>query len=185
MAKLVLVRHGESRGNVWSEANRQDSTNFLSTKGRKQAELAGMELAMDEFQFHSVISSNMTRARETMVTIMHEFPADDHIRDYIIDDRLNECRSKSVAFEHQKAVSAAMAEVVMPELERGDVLCVTHYHTMQAIFTYLEQTQPPFNRRNIWCEGRHIPNAMPFVYDQDQPNNWVVYNHYFTRTQYL
>ena len=101
VAKLVLVRHGESRGNVWSEANRDDRTNFLSMKGRMQAELAGMELAQDEFEFTEVISSNMTRARETMVTIMSAFPADEHIRDYIIENDLNECRSKAHAFESE------------------------------------------------------------------------------------
>lgn len=185
MAKLVLVRHGESRGNVWSEVNHDDRTNFLSMKGRKQAEIAGMDLAEDQFYFSAVISSAMTRARETMVTIMSEFPADEHVRDYIIDERLNECRSRSEAEEHQGLVTAAMNDVVMPELLHGDVLCVTHYFTMQAIFNYLEKAQPPFNRRNIWCEGRNIPNAMPFVYNQATPNQWVVYNHYYERRQYL
>lgn len=185
MSKLVLVRHGESRGNVWSEANRVDETNFLSAKGRKQAEIAGMDLADDQFDFSAVISSGMTRARETMVTIMTEFNADDHIRDYIIDDRLNECRNRSVAEEHQSGVFAVMNEIVMPELQQGNVLCVTHYFTMQAIFNYLETAQPPFNRRNLWCDGRNIPNAMPFVYDQSRPNSWTIYNHYYERTQYL
>ena len=184
MSKLVLVRHGESRGNVWSEANRDDRTNFLSFKGRKQAEIAGMDLADDQFDFDAVISSGMTHARETAVTIMTAFNADDHIRDYIIDDRLNECRSRHVADEHLTKVSDAMEQVVMPELLKGDVLCVTHYHTMQAIFSYLEGNHPPFRRRNIWCEGRNIPNAMPFVYDE-KPNAWTVYNHYYERTQYL
>lgn len=185
MAKLVLVRHGESRGNVWSEANRDDRTNFLSAKGRKQAEIAGMDLADDQFDFNAVISSGMTRARETAVTIMTAFNADDHVRDYIIDDRLNECRSRHVAEEHLTNVTLAMDEVVMPELLKGDVLCVTHYHTMQAMLAYLEAEYPPFRRRNIWCEGRNIPNAMPFVYNDQQPNAWVVYNHYYERTQYL
>jgi broad specificity phosphatase PhoE len=185
MAKLVLVRHGESRGNVWSEANRDDRTNFLSAKGRKQAEIAGMDLSDDEFDFSAVISSSMTRALETTVTIMSAFNADDHIRDYIIKDGLRECRSRSVAFEHQLGVNECMHQVIMPELEKGDVLCVTHYHTMQAIFTWMEQACPPFQRKNIWCEGKCIPNAMPFVYDQETPNKWIIYNHYFERTQYL
>ncbi len=185
MSKLVLVRHGESRGNVWSEANREDRTNFLSVKGRKQAEIAGIDLATDDFTFSAVISSSMTRALETTVTIMSEFNADDHIRDYIIEDRLRECRKRAVAEEHGIKVFEAMNEVVMPELEKGDVLCVTHYHTMQAILHYLESSHPPFNRRNIWCDGKCIPNAMPFVYDTELPNKWIIYNHYFERTQYL
>ena len=187
MARLVLVRHGESRGNVWREANRDDRTNFLSAKGRLQAEIAGMDLTdtEDGYDFKEVITSGMTRARETTVTMMSSFNADDHIRDYVIDERLNECRNREAAFEHQRGVSAAMSEVVMPALEKGDVLCVTHYHTMQAIFNYLEQSHPPFHRSHLWCGGRNIPNAMPFVYDTEKPNSWEIYNHYYERTQYL
>ena len=185
MSKLVLVRHGESRGNVWSEANKDDRTNFLSAKGRLQAEIAGIDLATDDFDFNAVISSSMTRALETTVTIMSAFNADDHIRDYIIENGLRECRRKSVADEHSKGVFRTMHKIVMPALEKGDVLCVTHYHTMQAIFDYLEQSHPPFNRRNIWCDGKCIPNAMPFIYDTENPNKWIIYNHYFERTQYL
>jgi len=187
MARLVLVRHGESRGNVWREANRDDRTNFLSAKGRLQAEIAGMDLTdtEDEFHFETVITSSMTRALETTITIMSAFNADDHVRDYIIEDNLRECRNREAAFEHRKGVSSCMSAVVMPALEKGDVLCVTHYHTMQAIFNYLEEYHPPFQRRNLWCEGRNIPNAMPFVYNPEKPNSWEIYNHYYERTQYL
>ena len=185
MAKLVLVRHGESRGNVWSEANRSNRTNFLTQKGRKQAEIAGIELATDFVGFETVISSEMTRSCETMVTIMSQFDGNAHQREYLTNPHLNECRSREVADSHREGVIKVMDKIVMPALDEGNVLCVTHYFTMQVIFDYLEINQPPFRRRNLWCDGKHIPNAIPFVYDQDKPNNWVIYNHYFDRIQYL
>jgi len=179
MSKLVLVRHGESRGNAWSEANRNDRTNFLSAKGRKQAELAGMELATDFFGFSTVISSEMTRACETMVTIMSQFDGNACRREYITDKRLNECRNKEAEEKHRTDVYAAMTEIVSPALLEGDVLCVTHYFTMQRIFDFIK-----INRGQFWCEGKHIPNAMPMVYNT-YDEKWTIYNHYFERTQFL
>jgi phosphohistidine phosphatase SixA len=185
MSKLVLVRHGESRGNVWSPANRDDRTNFLSKKGHKQAEIAGMELAQDEFEFKTTISSTMTRACQTLVTIMEQFPGLAHQRIHVTDVRLDECRRKSVSEDHKIGVYAAMNDLIMPALAEGNVLCVTHYFTMQRIFDFLH-----IKRHEFWCEGRHIPNAMPLVYDQTSPGvynpkKWVIYNHYYERTQYL
>ena len=178
MSNLVLVRHGESRGNAWSEANRDDRTNFLSQKGRKQAEIAGMELALDFFGFTTVISSKMTRSCETMVTIMSQF-GDKHQRDYITDKRFNECRNKDAEQDHKVGVYSAMTEIVAPALLEGDVLCVTHYFTMQRIFDFIK-----INRGQFWCEGKHIPNAMPFVYNS-YDEKWTIYNHYFERKQFL
>ena len=189
MSKLVLVRHGESRGNVWSPANRDDRTNFLSRKGHKQAELAGLELATDGFEFETTISSKMTRACQTLVTIMEQFDGLAHQRVHITDERLNESRNARAAEDHRVGVYAAMNDLIMPALAKGNVLCVTHYFTMQRIFDFLH-----IKRHEFWCEGKHIPNAMPFVYDHidDEispgvyhPKEWVIYNHYFERTQYL
>lgn len=176
--KLVLVRHGESRGNVWSSANRDDRTNFLSKKGHKQAEIAGMELAQDGYEFETTIASTMTRACQSLVTIMEQFPGLTHQRMHITDARLDECRRRAVAEEHKGRVYTAMSDLVMPALGKGNVLCVTHYFTMQAIFDFLD-----IDRSTFWCSGRHIPNAMPLVYEFDEP--WVIYNHYYERTQYL
>ena len=183
--KLVLVRHGESRGNVWSPANRDDRTNFLSKKGHKQAELAGIELATDDFKFETTISSQMTRACQTLVTIMEQFDSNVHQRAHVTDKRLNESRNKAAEQSHKVDVYAAMHDLVMPALEKGNVLCVTHYFTMQRIFDFLH-----IKSHEFWCKGRHIPNAMPSVYEPTAPNvynpkEWVIYNHYFERTQYL
>ncbi len=185
MSKLVLVRHGESRGNVWSAANRDDRTNFLSKKGHKQAELAGLELATDGFEFETTISSKMTRACQTLVTIMEQFDGLAHQREHITDKRLSESRSVHVEEEHRVGVYAAMNDLIMPALAKGNVLCVTHYFTMQRIFDFLH-----IKRHEFWCEGKHIPNAIPFVYEETSPGvynpkEWVIYNHYYERTQYL
>lgn len=180
MAKLILVRHGESRGNAWSGANQNDRTNFLSAKGRKQAEIAGIELATDFEGFDTVISSEMTRACETMVTIMSQFDGYACRREYITDERFNECRNIESSPVHTAKVNKAMEDIVMPALKDGNVLCVTHYFTMQKIFDFLE-----IDRSQIWCDGKHIPNACPYVYNTATPNQWTIYNHYFQRRQFL
>lgn len=180
MAKLILVRHGESRGNAWSGANRNDRTNFLSSKGRRQAEIAGLELCEDFTGFDTVISSEMTRACETMVTIMSQFGGKACRREYITDKRLNECRNIEAEPVHREGVWTTMEKVIMPALKEGNVLCVTHYFTMQRIFDFLE-----IDRSQIWCDGKHIPNACPFVYNTATPNQWTIYNHYFQRRQFL
>jgi hypothetical protein len=78
-----------------------------------------------------------------------------------------------------------MNDLILPALAKGNVLCVTHYFTMQRIFDFLH-----IKRHEFWCEGRHIPNAIPFVYTPTldgvyNPKEWVIYNHYYERTQYL
>jgi broad specificity phosphatase PhoE len=180
MSKLILVRHGESRGNAWSGANRNDRTNFLTRKGHKQAALAGIELATDDFVFETTIASEMTRACQTLITIMEQFDGKAHERIHVTDKRLNECRSRSVSEDHKDEVYRTMNDVILPAMQKGNVLCVTHYFTMQRIFEFLN-----INRNNFWCHGEHIPNAIPFVYDEDRPHNWVIYNHYYERTQFL
>jgi hypothetical protein len=47
----------------------------------------------------------------------------------------------------------------------GDALCITHYHTMQNIFDYLQVPRESIDSH----EGRHVPNAIPFVYDWNDP----------------
>lgn len=79
--------------NVWEGAyDMDDSFNFLSLKGVKQAELAGLEIKdwLGDSEINHVISSNATRAKQTATIMMQAIGGDHWKRDYSSDDRLNE-----------------------------------------------------------------------------------------------
>lgn len=166
-----MVRHGESMGNVWPGAYQDDRMNFLSLRGMKQAELAGIDLERRGLEFDHVITSGLTRARQTAAIIMQIM--NDWQRQYESDDRLNELdfEGGEIQRDHTNRVVAAMAETVMPMLETGNVLCVTHHFTMQVIFDYLN-----IDRKHVIAEGAICPNAVPFFYHPKYPRKLFVHH---------
>lgn len=159
--KLYLVRHGESMGNVWPEAYKSDSKNFLSPYGVMQAKLTGAYFKRMGITFNTVVSSDKTRARHTMATILHEMG--DWQRSWKIVEGLNELHNEKSAYnEHgddPTRVYESMAKIFENWVE-GDLLIVSHYHVMREIFHWLNVT--PKNIDSF--EGRHIGNAQPFMY---------------------
>lgn len=158
--KLVLVRHGESMGNYWKPAYKNDATNFLSNLGVRQAEILGIYLKRSGFNFKYIVSSNLTRARQT--TAMALISMDDWQRHYEIDPNLNECHDySSEGYTEDGNRVRQGVDNLLNNWTDGDALCVSHYFTMQYIFDYL----PP-KRENIESHhGKTIPNAVPFVFD--------------------
>lgn len=178
MNKLVLIRHGESMGNVWPEAYLNDETNFLTLRGVKQSELAGIDLNRAGFKFDHVITSGLTRSRQTAIMIMQTM--DDWQRHYVSDSRLNEWNMATHAFvdlkgvvietenQHHLRCVAALEQIVLPALDTGNVLCVTHWHTMGALFRHLLGKKGKFS---LDADPNRIPNAMPYVYSPDNPGH--------------
>lgn len=160
--RLVLVRHGESMGNYWKPAYRDDRANFLSDIGIKQAEIAGLFLKRNELNFTHIVSSDLTRARQTASTILINMG--DWQRHYDIDPNFNEFNQfgGQPLEEHRELVFKAM-DTLMNTWQDGDAMCVTHYHTMQRIFDYLQVSRDKIESN----EGKYVPNAIPFIYDMN------------------
>jgi len=180
MNKLVLVRHGESMGNVWDGAYNDDRTNFLTLKGVKQAEIAGIDLARKGFEFHQVITSRLTRAMQTSTIICQTM--EDWKREYIIDPRLNEGEHKygdELLVDFEARVEAAFEEVIRPSLKHGNVLLVTHYFVMNKLFEILG-----IDKRMYLMHSRLVLNAVPYVWDQSEPSKLVVFDPTQTMTDY-
>lgn len=151
-------------GNYWKPAYNDDRANFLSDIGIKQAEIAGLFLKRQNFNFTYIVSSELTRARQTASTILINMG--DWQRHYDIDPNFNEFNQygSQLFDDHYRKVSLAM-ESLFDKWQTGDALCVTHYHTMQQIFDYLKVPRHAIDS----YQGKHVPNAIPFVYDMNDP----------------
>ena len=192
---LVLVRHGESMGNVWIEAYRNDATNFCTIRGVKQAELAGLDLKRLNLQFRHVFSSSLTRARQTAVIIMQMMG--DWERHYEIDTDLNEWVKPShiketftdqnlvasgiwkaeTEQEHHDRVKLALLNRILPTLEEGNTLCVSHWYTMRQMFKIL--VEPHKESYESFDEDKvKIENAKPYFYLRSNPRDIGVLSSY-------
>lgn len=177
--KLILVRHGESMANVWKPAYADDSTNFLSLKGVKQAELAGHTIDELVGDVDIITSSKLTRARQTATTIMQTMG--DWKRVYTTDQRLNEwCWTATDPTNWTAAESSEnfwgrledyFEEHVKPHYNTDVTkVLVSHYYTMTGLIELIKRSRgaehvvgeelDPTNHGNI-------PQAMPFVFDTD------------------
>jgi broad specificity phosphatase PhoE len=147
-------------GNVWPEAYEDDTCNFLSPLGVKQAEIAAILIERQpDVILSTVACSALTRARHTLTTMLQQMG--DWQRRPDVYKGLNERFPEADAAEHKKRVEAAF-EQFMASWTEGDALLVTHYYTMQVIFEWLG-----FDLQDILEDGWQIPNASVFVYDLD------------------
>ena len=157
--KLVMVRHGESMGNVDPTAYKDDNRNFLSPHGEIQAQLCGSFLRKNNHTFDRVISSNLTRARQTTLILLR-YLAPDAAHHWENQPRYNELFGNALLDEAgpRAQIAQGIQEIIAGT---GSVLLVSHYYVMQEIFNAL-----PVLPRNIASHGgKHVPNAVPFVWD--------------------
>jgi len=174
--KIVFIRHGESMGNVWVGAYKNEAANFLTIRGVKQVELAAIDLIRRNIRFDHVVTSGLTRARQTATTLMQTM--DDWQRHYVVEPRLNEwvkvgyVHDPSILVQDRKdfiqRVTDAYKEVIAP-LD-GNVLVVSHFFVMEVLFELLgfgEYGKIIHQLPNDW-----IPNAVPYVYEPG--NSWRV-----------
>lgn len=157
---MYLVRHGESMGNVWPLAYKDDNKNFLSPYGVKQAELTGHYFKRMGIDFEYVVSSNLTRARHTCAAILHEIGWQ---RDWLNFDALNEVNKESDKPRVRQTISDLRG---LFEAGSKDMLIVSHYHTMQVIFDELTGG----DRSHVDSYGgRHVGNASVFAWCPTDP----------------
>lgn len=158
MGKLYLIRHGESIGNVWEEAYRNDACNFLSPYGVQQAQLSGAYLKRRGITFDRVISSNLTRARQTASVILHEMG--DWQRSWEIVPEFNELVGTGRAPE----CLAAFKKLLTEWNGEGNLMVVTHYHVMENFFEALD-----VDLSTLHGQGKIIYNAVPYRWDPANP----------------
>lgn len=177
---LVLVRHGQSMGNAWEEAYRNSEMNFLTELGQTQAKLAGLKLNQTGMRFDHMYCSGMLRARHTLAILAHTL--DDWRREFLVDERFNEKIPTESIFaageretpenEHHDRVVEGYEIMILPSLKSGqNVLLVSHYYTMKVLFKHLG-----VRLDKLWGSADHIPNAVPFIWDLDQPERMIVLN---------
>jgi broad specificity phosphatase PhoE len=161
MARIIFVRHGESMGNVWPEAYKDEQRNFLTPYGAQQAALCGSYFKRMNYEFDHVICSTKTRALHTTAIILHQM--DDWQRQWDIRPELDELHTSQG--ESPERVMLELPKLLSILRKDQNMLVVSHYHTMQALF---DAAQVP--RKNIGShEGRHVGNAVPFLWNLEQP----------------
>ena len=169
--RIVLVRHGESFGNRWETSFRDDSTNFLTLEGTGQAMVCGNLLKDYKFEFANVYTSQLARAKHTAKIILQILEQPEmHIH---VSEDLNEReamphpsddgpRIQLETFDElDDRVLPRIRESVIPKLDQGNVLVVSHYYVMQSILFNLYQHQW-VTRHDI-----HIDHAVPYVLGDD------------------
>jgi broad specificity phosphatase PhoE len=177
--KIVFIRHGESMGNVWVDAYKNEAANFLTIRGVKQVELAALDLIRLGITFDHVITSGLTRARQTATTLMQTM--DDWQRHYVVEPRLNEWAKAGHIHdpgievvsrdEFRNRVVNAYRETVLPLINTGNVLVVSHFYVMEVIFELIGFGNYGDEITNSLSDD-WIPNAVPYIY---QPGNaWRV-----------
>lgn len=185
IVKIILVRHGESMANVWENIyDMSDNFNFLSLRGVKQAELAGLEIKewLDGGHINHVISSDATRARQTTACIMQSIGEEHWKRDYTSDYRLNEwCfgapnQDKWWEYESKEnfitKIDNFYDDYIKPYTDTGSndtFLIVSHYYTMRYLkwkiqyptFHHMEQKLHLVDKDS----KARINNAQPYYAD--------------------
>ena len=139
-ALLVLVRHGESAGNVGGVMSSKVDTHPLTPKGERQARIIASELA--KLRVDRVVSSPLLRARQTAGII-----SDGLGLEVAIDERLRERGFGLIEgtvggnyvwrFLKDKGIEtyeeiAARVNSFIGELKPGVTIAVTHGDTMRA-----------------------------------------------------
>lgn len=158
MGKIYFVRHGESVGNVWEDAYKDDSCNFLSPYGVKQAELCGEYFYRRGIKFDRIVSSDKTRARHTTSVILQQMQ--DWQRAWEVDAGFNELENPLYASEMLLAFNNLFANWD----KQGNLLLVSHYYVQQKIMYHLD-----VNLEDIYGHGRVYLNAVPYVWDTNEP----------------
>lgn len=166
MGNLVLVRHGESHGNVDAKHWLDDTINFLTIQGTTEALGCGTTLRHAMGPFDVVFSSKYTRAKHTARVIMevvrHEGP-------YLRDPRFNEIGyneangEKAESFDQlRRRVMEAHVELIQPYVEKNaNILVVSHYHTLKQYMGAL--TGVPMSGPDKFSPRHAIPYVIDIV----------------------
>jgi len=177
--KIIFLRHGESMGNVWNGAYNDDTTNFLSLRGTKQAELAGYTIDEWGHDIDRVYCSNMTRAIQTATTVMQS-SKQRWQRRYLCDSRINEwCHDAPMGHNwhlhedeqgfHDRVRSFFDDEIIPNWDSDMTLLVVSHCYTMLSLFDCIKIYNRQCHSYTPLDPEWHptIPNAIPYMFDTD------------------
>ncbi len=164
---LVMVRHGQSFGNLNSSRCRDDTTNFLTRKGELQASLVGASLP---FSFDAVYVSPLLRARQTAQIVCNEM-RDKARAPLTVVREFHEITEEEGDRRKQERSQATSALYTLMAHSHECVLIVSHYHTMQCLFDALRVE--PAQREN--SQGKHVPHCQPFLWDSREPEKIYAY----------
>jgi len=175
--KVIFLRHGESKANVWGGMYEDDKMNFLSLRGAKQADLASyqvLDLAPDGV--NTVWTSDLTRSRHTASIVMQGI--NDWQRTYRQDARLNEwCWDAPGTmnwYEYETEgdfrvrIHSFFTEQLLPIWDTDQtLLIVSHYYTMEGLFDEIAiHTGVASDYSPLDIHGHvNIPNAIPYWFD--------------------
>ena len=192
--KIVLVRHGQS------EANRdriiQGHMDFpLSDLGIKQAEEMAEYLAANNYSFHSVYSSDLSRAKTTADIICKKFQinqikTDERLREFnlgIYQGRKNdEMTAEDNAFlqscwkddlkrvpegenvkEMKARIKAAFTDILSSNNSNATILIVGHGG---SLFHILDSTLHIFPKNADWFENCKLNE----IVQKDRTDDWIL-----------
>lgn len=178
--KVVFLRHGESKANVWNKMYDDEDMNFLSLRGAKQADLASYTVAdlMMPHGIDHVYTSMSVRARQTGSIVMQGIG--DWQRPYNKDERLNEwcygCPAHLNWWEWEPEESFRIRirsffdDAILPLWDtEATMLIVSHYYTMVGLFDEIgSKRNPLYGYVPLDPHGEvKIPNAIPFWFDTE------------------
>jgi 2,3-bisphosphoglycerate-dependent phosphoglycerate mutase len=169
MAKLVLLRHGES---IWNKENR--FTGWfdvdLSDQGRTEAKRAGALLKADGFQFDLAFTSVLKRAIRTLWIVLDEMdqmwvPVE---RTWRLNERhygalqgLNKAETALKYGDQQVLVWRRSYDVPPPALDRND----PRYPGKDPRYCGMSQTQLPLTE----CLKDTVDRFLPFWHERIAP----------------
>ncbi len=192
MAKLCLIRHGES---LWNEENRFTGWTDvpLTEKGRREASLAGEMLKKEGIRFDVAYTSVLSRAIETLEICLRALGQNPPIiKDFHLNERhygdlqgLNKAetakrygedqvklwrRSYDVKPPNGESLKDTQARTVpffenciLPDLKMGkNVLVSAHGNSLRSIVMFLEH----ISEQDIPL--LEIPTGLPILYDVDE-----------------
>lgn len=156
-SKLYMIRHGEAVGNIDASILKDDRKNFLSKFGALQAQLTGQWFEKHKIDLTAIVSSDLCRARHTASAIRNQLTRE---VPWYIDPAFNEFAD----WEERFKVEIGFKTLVLDLLTSGDVLLISHYYTMRAIFDHLVEPDCVAS-----CDGKKINYCQIFVWDTSDP----------------
>lgn len=141
--------------------------NFLTLRGIKQAELAGMELNDLKVNIDEVHTSTMDRARQTANIVLQAMSIHDSATCSPHKD-LDEWWEghKTPLIGYKTAMMNFVNRVLYPHwLSDKTVMIVGHGNSFTCLFEAIEIVQGVKGEFSEDILRRHVPNSMPFIYD--------------------
>lgn len=163
MRKLILVRHGQSLGNIDPKFYKlPDSAISLSPRGVHQSVAAANILKNHLNKNSRIFTSRYCRAIQTSNIVQDLLD----IRECIQDFRLNEVSLKESMILAQLRMSSFYKEQLLPSLCETDTVLFFHHNIMKSLIKIMfDLPDHDMYGLNIYGE-----NAKPYIFEVDLVN---------------